>query len=64
MNTHLEIISNGLGAPSMRLFQLACEGKIPAKVSITGDPGSEKHRPMNDGRMMSAYEYYSQYDEP
>jgi|SRR5262245_6779352 len=56
---HLEIISNGLGAPSMKLLTLAAEGFIPARVSITADTGSEEDRLWSTGERTSAKEFFT-----
>lgn len=63
---HLEALSNGMGAPSMLAFHYACEGKIPARISITADTGSEQHRLLINGpqERISAAEFYQTYVEP
>lgn len=61
---HIEIISNGLGAPSIYLLILAREGKIPATVSITADTGAENDRLWNTGERTTAREYWERVVEP
>lgn len=61
--THIESISNGLGAPSMYLFWLAGQRQIPATISITADTGDENDRicvyPDGTEERMSAQHFYN-----
>jgi len=61
---HFDIISNGMGAPSMYMLILAAEGKIPVTLSITADTGSELDRVINTGERITAPEYHRQIIEP
>jgi len=61
---HIEVVSNGMGSQSMMLLVLAAEGKIPARLSITGDTGSELDRVWNTGERTTAYEYFDRIIEP
>lgn len=60
----LEAISNGLGAPSVYLLWLASQGRIPSRVSITADTGSELDRVWSTGEKSSAEHYYRTVVEP
>jgi len=61
---NLEIISNGLGAPSMRMLTLAAEGSIPARVAITADTGAENDRLWSNGRRTTARQYFDEVVKP
>lgn len=61
---HIEAISNGMGSCSMRLLVLAAEGEIDAKLSITGDTGSESDALWNTGERTTAKKYFDQVTEP
>lgn len=61
---NLEIVSNGLGAPSMYLLYLASQGVIPARVSITADTGAERDRLWSIGERSSAEDYFNKVVKP
>jgi len=61
---HIEAISNGMGSQSMMMLVLAAEGKIPAKLSITADTGSENDCIWSTGERTSAKEYFDRVIEP
>lgn len=60
----MHVISNGMGAPSMRLLVMAAEGEIDANLSITGDTGWELDRTWSNGAVTTAREYFSTVIEP
>lgn len=62
--THLESLSNGLGAQSMWLLFLATRGDIPATVSITADTGWENDRLWSTGRRSSSEVYFTEVVKP
>ena len=64
MKTDGNWLSNGLGGQSMKLLQLAAEGRIPATVSITADTGSETDRVCSTGERLSAPEFFRRYVRP
>lgn len=64
MRKHLEVISNGLGGPSMYLLWLAAQGKIPATISITADTGSELDLVWSNGHRGSAAEFFHDCVKP
>lgn len=57
--THFEVISNGMGGPSMYMMVLAGQHKIPATISITADTGWENDCLLSDGRRFTAKEFYA-----
>jgi hypothetical protein len=57
--SHFEVISNGMGGPSMYMMVLAGQGKIPATLSITADTGWENDCLLSDGRRVTAQEFYN-----
>lgn len=61
---HIETISNGMGAPSMYLLVMAAKGEIPAKLSITGDTGSENDMLWSNGRRTTSKVYFDEIIEP
>lgn len=61
---HVEYLANGLGGPSVLLLVWACEGRIPATISITSDTGSETDRLLNTGERITAREYFDRIVEP
>lgn len=61
---HLEILSNGLGGPSMYLLALAARREIPATISITADTGVEEDRIANDGHRVSAADFFDEIVQP
>lgn len=61
---HLEILSNGLGGPSMYLLTLAARREIPATISITADTGAEEDRLCSNGRRMSARQFFDEVVVP
>lgn len=61
---NLEIVSNGLGAPSMYLLYLAGQGVIPARVSITADTGAERDRLWSTGERSTAEDYFNKVVKP
>jgi hypothetical protein len=63
-NMHIEVISNGLGGPSMYLLWLAAQGKIPATISITADTGSELDLLWSDGQRGSAADFFEHHVQP
>lgn len=64
MKFHLESLSNGLGAQSMLLLEMACKGEIPAKASITADTGWESDRTWSNGRRGPIIEYFNEIVVP
>lgn len=56
--THFEILSNGMGGPSMYMMVLAGQRKISATLSITADTGWENDCLLSDGRRVTAGEFY------
>jgi hypothetical protein len=56
---HFEVISNGMGGPSMYMMVLAGQKKIPATISITADTGWENDCLLSDGRRVTAREFYN-----
>lgn len=62
--THIEAVSNGLGAPSVYMLLMACRGQIPARLSITADTGAENDRVWNTGERTTAREYFDRVVEP
>lgn len=62
--THIEALSNGLGAPSVYLVELARQKKIPATISITADTGAERDRLWSNGERTTAREYFNRVVEP
>jgi hypothetical protein len=62
--THIEALSNGLGAQSMYMLVLAAEGKIPPRLSITADTGWENDRLWSDGTRSSSREYFERIARP
>lgn len=60
----IEAISNGLGGPSMLMLWLACQGKLPPRISITADTGSENDRLTNKGERVSAKEFFANVVAP
>lgn len=60
----LETISNGMGGQSMLLLWLACEGKLPARISITADTGSEEDNIMYDGSRITAAKFFYDHIKP
>lgn len=61
---HINCVSNGLGAPSVRLLLMAIRGEIPATVSITADTGWENDRLWNTGRRSTNEEYFNEIIVP
>lgn len=61
---NLEIVSNGLGAPSMYLLYLAGLRDIPATVSITADTGAERDRLWSTGERSTAARFFRELVEP
>ena len=61
---HIDIISNGMGGPSMYMLVLAAEGKIPATLSIAADTGSELDRVLNTGERLTTEDYHREIIEP
>jgi len=61
---HIEIISNGMGSQSMMMMVLAAEGKLSARLSITGDTGTENDCVWNTGERTTAYDYFERVIEP
>lgn len=61
---HLEILSNGLGAPSMYLLYLAGQSVIPVRVSITADTGAEADRLWSTGERSTAAGYFDEVVKP
>lgn len=57
--THFEVLSNGMGGPSMYMMVLAGLHKIPATLSITADTGWENDCLLSDGRRITASEFYN-----
>lgn len=55
---HLEVVSNGLGAPSMLLYHMMVNGELPATVSITADTGGEHDRVRSDGKRCTAQQFF------
>jgi hypothetical protein len=64
VSTHLESVSNGLGAPSLWLLLMAIRKEIPATVSITADTGAENDRLWNTGRRSTNQEYFDEIIVP
>lgn len=62
--SHIEAISNGLGAQSMYMLVMAGEGRLPARLSISADTGWENDRLRNDGVRTSNAEYFDQVVMP
>lgn len=62
--THIEAISNGLGAPSVYMLILAREDRIPARLSITADTGAEFDRVWSNGERTTAREYFTRVVDP
>lgn len=62
--THIEAISNGLGAPSVYMLILARDKKIPGTISISADTGAENDRLWNTGERTTAREYFTRIVEP
>lgn len=60
----LDALSNGLGGQSQMLLWMACNGQIPASLSIAADTGSEKHRMCSDGTRMTAREFFDEHVKP
>lgn len=60
----INVVSNGMGAPSMALLVLASQGKLKVDYSITANTGSEKDMLMSDGSRMRAIEYLLGTVEP
>lgn len=60
----LEVISNGLGSQSMYLLLMAAKGEIPARISITGDTGSENDRELSTGERISNRQYFDEIVTP
>lgn len=56
--THIEGLSNGLGAQSVYMLVMAAERRIPATISITADTGWERDRLWSDGTRSSSEEYF------
>lgn len=61
---HLEIINNGMGAPSMYMMVLAGQGIIPCDVVITSDTGSENDCLLSNETRTTAQDYYNDIIEP
>ncbi len=61
---HIEAISNGMGSQSMMMSVLAAEGKIPARLSISADTGSEDDCLWSTGERTTAKEYFDRVIEP
>lgn len=57
--SHFEVLSNGMGGPSMYMMVLAGQHKIPATLSITADTGWENDCLLSDGRRVTAQEFYT-----
>ena len=57
-------VANGLGGQSMYLFYLACQRRIPATLSITGDTGGENDRVCSNGKRMTARQFFDDYVRP
>lgn len=57
--THLEVLSNGMGGPSMYMMVLAHQKKIPATLSITADTGWENDCLLSNGQRVTAQEFYN-----
>lgn len=62
--THIEAISNGLGAQSMRMVLMAGDGELSAKLSITAETGWETDRLWSDGTRASNQVYFDQVVVP
>jgi hypothetical protein len=60
----IEAISNGLGAQSMYLCWLAGRGRLPARLSISADTGSEKDCLWASGERTTLREYFDQVALP
>lgn len=61
---HIEAISNGMGSQSMMMCVLAAEGKIPARLSITADTGSENDCLWSTGKRTDAKDYFDMVIAP
>lgn len=62
--SHINSLSNGLGAQSMVLFMMACRREIPATVSITACTGWERDRLWSNGRRSTLREYFDEVVSP
>ena len=60
----VEVVSNGMGAPSMYMMILAGRGEIPCDVVITCDTGSENDCLLSTGERVTAQQYYNDVIEP
>ncbi len=60
----IDSISNGLGGQSMLLLKLACDGVLPARISITADTGSEEDNILCDGTRISAGDFFRRHLQP
>lgn len=61
---HLETLSNGGGAQSIKLFLMGCRREIPATVSFTSDTGWENDRTWSNGRKSSLKDYFDEVIMP